>query len=91
MSFSCQASAQEKSDCAVVPVNLPNKRGPFAEAGEGRAQTEENTIPSHNVPHTERETHVPTGLTVHIAAWTCTTEAWPLYLRIAATNHSWVF
>jgi len=30
----------EKSDCAVVPMNQPNKGGqPSAEAGEGRAQT----------------------------------------------------
>ena len=42
---------QEKSDCAVVPVNQSNKEGqPFAEAGEGRAQTEENTVPSHMRP-----------------------------------------
>ena len=33
----------EKSDCAVVPVNQPNKGGqPTAEAGEGRAQAGEN-------------------------------------------------
>src|SRR5271157_144990 len=42
---------QEKSDCAVVPVNHPNKEGqPSAEAGEGRAQTEENIIQSHMSP-----------------------------------------
>jgi hypothetical protein len=36
-------NVQEKSDCAVVPVNPPNQEGqPSAEAGEGRAQTEEN-------------------------------------------------
>src|SRR5207249_10442074 len=30
----------ERSDCAVVPVNQPNKEGRFsAEAGEGRTQT----------------------------------------------------
>ncbi len=35
----------EKSDCAVVPVNQPNKGGqPSAEAGEGRAQTRENSL-----------------------------------------------
>ena len=29
-------NVQEKSDCAVVPVNRPNKEGPpSAEAGEG--------------------------------------------------------
>ena len=33
----------EKSDCAVVPVNRPNKGGQLpAEAGEGRAQMKEN-------------------------------------------------
>jgi hypothetical protein len=42
---------QEKSDCAVVPVNQPNKEGqPSAEAGEGRAQTEETIVQSHMRP-----------------------------------------
>jgi RNA-directed DNA polymerase len=41
----------EKSDCAVVPVNLPNKVGrPSKEAGEGRAQTRENIVQSHMHP-----------------------------------------
>jgi RNA-directed DNA polymerase len=41
----------EKSDCAVVPVNPPNNGGqPSAETGEGRAQTEENIVPSHMRP-----------------------------------------
>src|SRR6516164_1536825 len=41
----------EKSDCAVVPVNQPNKGGrPSAEAGEGRAQTRENIAQSHMHP-----------------------------------------
>ena len=36
-------NVQEKSDCAVVPVNQPNNEGqPSAEVGEGRAQTPEN-------------------------------------------------
>ncbi|HEY6373332.1 MAG TPA: group II intron reverse transcriptase/maturase [Candidatus Sulfotelmatobacter sp.] len=35
----------EKSDCAVVPVNQPNKGAQApAEVGEGRAQTEENIV-----------------------------------------------
>jgi hypothetical protein len=35
--------ALEKSDCAVVPVNQPNKAAiAAAEAGEGRAQMKEN-------------------------------------------------
>jgi hypothetical protein len=42
----------EKSDCAVVPVNQPNKEGqlPSAEVGEGRAQTKENIAQSHMHP-----------------------------------------
>ena len=44
-------NVQEKSDCAVVPVNQPNKEGqPSAEAGEGRAQTQENIGPSRMRP-----------------------------------------
>jgi hypothetical protein len=35
----------EKSDCAVVPVNHPNKAAQTAtEGGEGRVQLEENII-----------------------------------------------
>jgi RNA-directed DNA polymerase len=42
---------QEKSDCAVVPVNLSNKEAQAsAEAGEGRAQTKENIVQSHKLP-----------------------------------------
>ena len=53
-------NVQEKSDCAVVPMNQPNKEGqPSAEAGEGRAQTEENIVQSHMRSDTEREAHVP--------------------------------
>ena len=41
----------EKSDCAVLPVNQPNKEGqPSAEVGEGRAQTKENIVQSHMHP-----------------------------------------
>jgi RNA-directed DNA polymerase len=41
----------EKSDCAVLPVNQPNNGGqPSAEAGEGRAQMEENIVPPHMHP-----------------------------------------
>ena len=44
-------NVQEQSDCAVVPMNQPNKEGQLsAEAGEGRAQTEENIIQSHMRP-----------------------------------------
>src|SRR5580700_5154150 len=44
-------NVREKSDCAVVPVNQPNNEGqPSTEAGEGRAQIGENTVPSHMRP-----------------------------------------
>src|SRR5437879_2011800 len=53
-------NVQEKSDCAVVPVNQPNKEGqPSAEAGEGRAQTEGEHRSISHAPDTERKTHVP--------------------------------
>ena len=40
--------ALEKSDCAVVPVNQPNKEAKVsAEVGEGRAQLKENIIQPH--------------------------------------------
>ena len=56
------ANVQEKSDCAVVPVNRPNKEGqPSAEAGEGRAQTEENTVQSRMSP-TQSGTRMSLGL-----------------------------
>ncbi|MGC2117465.1 MAG: group II intron reverse transcriptase/maturase, partial [Candidatus Acidiferrales bacterium] len=41
----------EKSDCAVLPVNQPNKEGQSsAEVGEGRAQTKENIVQTHMHP-----------------------------------------
>src|SRR5271169_4532918 len=41
----------EKSDCAVVPVNQPNKAAiAAAEAGEGRAQMKENIGQSRMLP-----------------------------------------
>src|SRR5450755_4589921 len=45
-------NVEEKSDCAVVPVNQSNNEGQqtSAEAGEGRAQTEENIAQSHMRP-----------------------------------------
>ena len=52
----------EKSDCAVLPVNQPNKEGQLsAEAGEGRAQTKENIVPSHRHP-TQSGQRVSQGL-----------------------------
>ena len=54
--------APEKSDCAVVPVNPPNKEGqPSAEVGEGRAQTKENIVQSHTHP-TQSGKRVSQGL-----------------------------
>ena len=45
------ANVQEKSDCAVLPVNQPNNEGqPSAEVGEGRAQTKENIVQPHMRP-----------------------------------------
>src|SRR5450755_2936084 len=45
------ANVQEQSDCAVVPMNQPNKEGqPSAEVGEERTQTEENIVPSSMHP-----------------------------------------
>ena len=55
-------NVQEKSDCAVVPLNRPNKEGqPSAEVGEGRAQTEENIVRSH-MPPTQSGKRMSQGL-----------------------------
>jgi RNA-directed DNA polymerase len=52
----------EKSDCAVVPVNQPNKGGQTpAEIGEGRAQMEENNVQPHMRP-TQSEKRMSQGL-----------------------------
>jgi RNA-directed DNA polymerase len=51
ISRTADMNVREKSDCAVIPVNQPNKEGqPSTEAGEGRAQIGENTVPSHMRP-----------------------------------------
>ena len=52
MNRTADMNVQEKSECVVVPVNQPNKEGqqPSAEAGEGRAQTEENIVQPHMRP-----------------------------------------
>ena len=48
----------EKSDCAVVPVNQPNKgRQLSAEVGEGRAQLEENIVQAHMLLTLSRNMH----------------------------------
>src|SRR5271155_3964160 len=50
----------EKSDCVVVPVNRPNKgRQLPAEAGEGRAQLEENIVQPRMLLTLSRNQHVP--------------------------------
>jgi hypothetical protein len=45
----------EESDCAIVPMNQPNKEAPTqegvtAEAGEGRAWTKENISQGRTIP-----------------------------------------
>jgi RNA-directed DNA polymerase len=55
-------NVQEKSDCAVVPVNQPNKEvQTSAEVGEGRAQIEEN-IARSNTPPTQSGKRMSQGL-----------------------------
>src|SRR5258706_7847603 len=52
----------EKSDCAVVPVNRPNKgESSPAEVGEGRAGTKENIVRSNTSP-TQSGERVSQGL-----------------------------
>ena len=56
--------ALEKSDCAVVPVNRPNKAAQAAaEAGEGRAQMKEN-IDQSRMPPTQSGNRMSQGWTV---------------------------
>jgi len=57
----------EESDCAVVPMNQPNKGGSpsggsSAEAGEGRARTEGNTSQAHTNPTQGGKKGVSQGL-----------------------------
>jgi hypothetical protein len=50
----------EKSDCAVVPVNRPNKgRQLPAEVGEGRVQLEEKIVRAYMLLTLSRKMHVP--------------------------------
>ena len=50
----------EKSDCAVVPMNQPNKgEQSYAEVGEGRARTKENIGRSNTSPTQSGKTRVP--------------------------------
>ena len=49
INYNADVNVQEKSDCAVIPVNRPNKEGqPSAEVGEGR--TAENRVQSRMLP-----------------------------------------
>jgi len=61
------ANGTEESDCAVVPVKQPNKGEPMkgglnAEAGEGRARTEENISQTHTSPTQGGKENVSQGL-----------------------------
>jgi RNA-directed DNA polymerase len=61
-SHNAGAHAPEKSDCAVVPVNRPNKGKSIpAEVGEGRARTKENIGQSNTSP-TQSGERVSQGL-----------------------------
>jgi hypothetical protein len=52
--------ALKKSDCAVVPVNRPNKgRQLPAEVGEGRVQLEENIIQAYMLLTLSGKKHDP--------------------------------
>ena len=55
--------AREKSDCAIVPGNQPNKEDPYsAEVGEERAWTKENIVRIPHGPDSERALSVSQGL-----------------------------
>ena len=52
----------EESDCAVIPMKLPNKEAKAsAEAAEGRARTKENDVHHHTYP-TQSGIRVSQGL-----------------------------
>src|SRR6202022_2261338 len=62
ISHNADTHALEESDCAVVPMNRPNKREKCAtEAGEGRARTKENIAQSNTSP-TQSGERVSQGL-----------------------------
>ena len=61
------ANGGEESDCAIVPMNEPNKGEPRkgglnAEAGEGRVRIEENISQAHTNPTQRGEKGVSQGL-----------------------------
>jgi RNA-directed DNA polymerase len=54
--------APEESDCAVLPMNQPNKRdSSSAEVGEGRVRAKEHIVPSNTNP-TQSGERVSQGL-----------------------------
>jgi RNA-directed DNA polymerase len=62
INHNADAHVLEKSDCAVLPVNQPNKEGQLsAEVGEGRAQPKENIDQSH-MPLTQSGERMSQGL-----------------------------
>jgi RNA-directed DNA polymerase len=62
INHNADAHVLEKSDCAVVPVNQPNKEAAAsAEVGEGRAQPKENIDQSH-MPLTQSGARMSQGL-----------------------------
>jgi RNA-directed DNA polymerase len=62
INHNADAHVLEKSDCAVLPVNQPNKEGQLsAEVGEGRAQPKENIDQSH-MPPTQSGKRMSQGL-----------------------------
>ena len=51
INHNADAHVLEKSGCAVIPVNQPNKEGqPSEEVGEGRAQPKKNIVQSRMLP-----------------------------------------
>src|SRR5260370_11424347 len=61
--YNADAHALEESDCAVVPMNRPNKgEQSSTEAGEGRARTKENIIAQSNTRPTQSGERVSQGL-----------------------------
>ena len=61
-SHNANMHAPEESDCAVVPMNQPNKEEQSsAEAGEGRARAKENIVQSNTSP-TQSGERVSQGL-----------------------------
>src|SRR5215468_6575114 len=61
MNRTADMNVQEKSDCAVVPVNQPNNEGQEAFGG-GRGGKGTDCGEHRSIPHasdTEREAHVP--------------------------------